>query len=202
MASFASRSIWLDRFPDLVYRWFHRQSTELQVELVSPRDVQDRVERRVFRMLELAKLAPRPIPQTAREWETSWDIRKNWKLIVAKLDEQMCDVIRHDKQSTDHDVSMSALHESERDSLVLVEEALESILAFCKNEGLDLPMTTNDIALMICAREYYNKLAKRAGNAPRPWVDQLAGPTFVQRAFGIPFNPLVIELLELESEKR
>lgn len=202
MAPFASRPIWLDRFPDLVYRWFHRQTPELQIELIAPRNVQDRVDRRVHRMLELAKLTPKPLPQTTREWETSWNIRVLWKLIVAKLDECNCDVIRHDKQSSDHDVSMSALHEADRDSLVLVEDALENILLFCKTEGLELPFTTNDIALLICGREYYNRLALRAGNAPRPWVDELAGPTFVQLAFGLPFNPLVIEILEANSRAK
>ncbi|MGF1572277.1 MAG: hypothetical protein ACFCU1_04325 [Sumerlaeia bacterium] len=201
MAPIASRSIWLDRFPDLVSRWFHRQPEALKTELISPRNVQERVERRVHRMLEIGKLTPRYIPQSVREWETKWQIRVYWKEIVAKLNEVNCDVIRHDTQSTDHDVSMSALHESERDSLVLVEEALETITEFCRSEGLDIPLTTNDVALIACAREYYTRLAQRAGNAPRPWVDEIAAPTFAQYAFGFPFNPLVIELLEAEKQK-
>jgi hypothetical protein len=167
--------------------------------VVSPAAVSDRVEKRVHRMFELAGLKERPRPQTIREWEVRWNTRDLWKQVTELLDGFQCDVILHGEAGTDHSVTMAVLHETERDSIVLVESTLKDLVNFCRQEGLEVPLTPRDMAIILSAREYYLRLARKVGNQPLPWVDELGGPTFVQGLLGLPFNPLVVDLLQSQK---
>jgi hypothetical protein len=192
----ADRSIWLEDLTELMIRWYEKQPDQIQVQAVSPQDTAARIRKRANRVIEFSHLTlPRQI-KNSREWETRWEPKARWNALTSALDQLGYDAIVQEDHPTGASVRLSALHESDRESIVLVRSTIQEIRQNCLNLGLTIEITERDIALYQLALEFYYLQTPRMGNLPRPWVDELAAHCFAQQVLGVPFNLLVLELSE------
>jgi len=195
MPPIASRAIWFEKFPELVIRWYRQQGEAVRTDAGSPAEAAMRAEDRAAKVMAFGDLdAPRHI-RTLREWETRWNVRA----VALPLEQAIVrcgrDVIRHRGPDSRLDILQDAFSASERESVVLVDEALERELLRARESGLELPMTVDDMAAIQLAREAFELLSDGIGSRPRPWVDELAIHAFAERVLGLPFSPLVWRFL-------
>ncbi len=195
MKPIATQEIWFESSRDLITRWFNRQSSAKQAELVSPGEVLERVEQRAQKILAYSGLKPLRRLKTAREWEARWEAKAAWKFLAEALDQLGYDAVRETTGASDAALSMSALYESDREAVLIVDAAVQAQLDAVKNAGMALPLTLDDMACIALARETYALLGEKMGRPPRPWVDDLGQHAFAQEVLGLPFNPLVFALI-------
>lgn len=196
MKPIAERAIWLENLSELLIRWYDKQPTDIQVQAVSPHDAAIRVKKRAHRVIEFSGIEEAKPIKNSREWETRWEPKKLWKRLADAMDKLDHDAFIQDEHPTGASVRLNALHESDRESVVLVRSTLEEVKNRCTELGLTLELTIIDIAVYQLALEYFYLQTPRMGNLPRPWVDEIAAHYFAQQILGVPFNLYLLHLVK------
>ncbi|MDK2973463.1 MAG: hypothetical protein PWP23_3218 [Candidatus Sumerlaeota bacterium] len=200
MRVIGSTPIWNEPFGELVLRWFHRQSPELRERIGGPAEAQLRVERRAARLMELAGIAPARALSSPREWETRWNARAQWDRLVAHADRRGWDVVIDPDDTRGLRWTATALAESDRKTILVADQALEVLAAQASLSGCLLGLRAEDLAPLALAIQLYGIEAARLGNPPQEWVDELGALEFTRRVLGLPFHPLVFQLLDNKPE--
>lgn len=197
MKPIASRSIWFESFPQLVTRWWDMQPASVRSQAgEGPADAVERAIRRAERVIEACGAAPMRQLRNSREWEARWNAEDAWKTLAAALDRMGWDAVRDKAGTGTAHLAKTALFESDREAVVVAEAPLEEQRRFAVEQGLLLPLTTDDLAAMALARELYQLAVEKLGSSAAPWTEQLARHEFCRRILGLPFSPLVLELLQ------
>jgi hypothetical protein len=195
MRVIGSEPIWNEPFGELVLRWFKRQPVEVREAIGGPAEAQLRVERRAALVLEHSGLQPARPLVTPREWETRWDARATWERLVAHTRARGWDVLLEPGTARGTRWAPTALAESEERAIVISEQVVEDLGRLATDSGCLLGLTTRDLAPVVLAREVYALESPRIGNPPPEWVEQLAAAEFARRALGLPFHPMIFDLL-------
>ncbi len=196
MTPIGSRPVWFETFPQLVARWYDRQSEGTRNDVgPGPANAVVRAEKRAAKVLAYCGFAPLREKKTARQWETRWNADETWKALAAAVDRHGWDVVRERSAPVTAQVRQTALYESDRETVVIADEALNRQLEAVVEGGLLLPFTVDDMAAIALARELYDIAAERIGSAPADWLEELARHEFLRTALGLPFSPLAMEYL-------
>lgn len=191
-------SLWTEPFPELVVRWHKRLPEEKRDEVGSASMAAQRATERARRVLDYSTLESAPVINSARQWETRWDCGKHWKRLVEHLRARDCEVI-YDVKGSGHgvDLSTSALRADDAgQTILLLEQVLIAQRDAARAGRCPLPLTVDDMAVIGLAREVFAIEAQRIGRPPKAaWVDELAPTEFARLLLGLPFSPLVFQLL-------
>lgn len=202
MAPIASRGIWLEPVADLVTRWYKQLPEKTREETGTPDDLLARGSTRAGKIQAFTGLeSSRPL-KTAREWDARWDRKAQAERLERLLAQWGFEVVRHRGGGSFLDVSSEGLRETEGEAVFLVESELEAAAAFAHDHGLTIPYTARDVAVLTLAREVYDAATRKLGNPALPWTEELGRALFTQRVLGLPFNPLVVKVLENDSKVR
>ncbi len=196
MTPIGSRPIWFETFPQLVARWYDRQSEDLRHEVgPGPANAVVRAETRAAKVLAYSGVNPLREKKTPRHWETRWNAEETWDLLEKALDRLGWDAVRESGTPVTAQVHRTALFESDRETVVIADEALGRQLKAVLDGGLLLPLTEDDMAAIALAREVYNVAGEKMGSPPPDWVEDLARHEFVRTALGLPFSPLALQFV-------
>jgi len=200
MPPIATNSIWFENHLQLTIRWFDNQSSRVQEQAVSPNEALLRCQKRSSRVLDFSKLEESRQLKTMREWETRWDRKKEWKRLKDYLDAKDVEVVRHKDEASFSSLTSTALEHAERESIILVDEALIEIRQHAEDAGLSIPLTTEDIAVFELGYEIYHYLVSKIGNEARDWTEEIASHLFVERLLGLPFNLFVLSFIPSSND--
>ena len=86
--------------------------------------------------------------------------------------------------------------EGEGKTLLILERTLEEQLEAVIAHDCPIEITLNDLAVFALARDIYAVECERIGRPPRDaWIDDLGRHEFTRILLGLPFSPLVFQLI-------
>lgn len=191
-------SVWTEPFSELVIRWHKRLPEEERDAVGSASIAAQRATERATRVLEYSGLERAPEIQSARQWETRWNAAAQWKRLCEHLKRIEVEVVYDGGGSgRGADLNRRALEAAgDSEAVLIVERTLVEQRELARAQQCPLELSVDDLSVLALAREVFAIESVRIGRPPRaPWVDDLASCEFPRLLLGLPFSPLVFQLI-------
>lgn len=192
-------ALWSQTPTALIMLWTARQPEEERPQ-VTPDEVIARTGERAAAVLKYLHLKPARPMATPRQWEAYWNVREVMETLSGAAG-RFGRVIQVLPGKPDyHSSVLAAQTTGSPHTIQIYEDEIRLQTQRIVDSGVGFPFVPNDLIVMTVAGELYQLAVERIGRPPREtWIDRLGVPTFQRLALGLPFDPLVLSLLDPAS---
>jgi len=191
-------SIWTEPFTEHVLRWHRSHPEEERDRIGSASIAAQKATERGLRVLAYSKLQPGREILSARMWEARWEPKTEWARLADHAERIGGHIVREKYASRRQaDVQSAALSApGDGQTILILERTLNEQLEAVRQHDCPLDLRIDDLAVFALAREVYALECDRIGRPPRdPWIDELGRHEFTRTLLGLPFSPLVFQLI-------
>lgn len=186
--------VWTESFEEIAHRWRRRRKDDALAALPME-DIATAAALRADKVLAYLKARPLPPLDTPRKWQAFWNAAEAKEMLVGLLRRFQWEPLRLPGTPDTTTAPVDAQRRTEN-VVLLYEGALAAAAERAAEAGSPYGLTPLDFEVFTLAAELYEIAKGKMGKPERDaWLALTARSRFQRKLLGLPFEPLLFELL-------